>query len=77
MATDVTIPSDLWKEDTEAVITNWLVSDGAHVHKGMLIAEIMVEKSQFEVTAPADGVLTIEKQADAIVRKGDLIGRIT
>lgn len=76
MTTDVTIPTDLWEADTEAVITNWLVSDGAKVRKGMLIAEIMVEKSQFEVTAPADGVLTIEKQTDAIVRKGDLIGHI-
>lgn len=76
MATEVTIPTDLWEADTEAVITNWLVSDGARVHNGMLIAEIMVEKSQFEVTAPADGTLTIEKQADAVVRKGDVIGHI-
>ena len=44
---------------------------------GALIAEIMVEKSQFEVTAPADGVLKIDKQADDIVRKGDVIGQIT
>jgi len=76
MTTDVTIPTDLWEADAEAVITNWLVSDGAQVRKGMLIAEIMVEKSQFEVTAPAEGVLTIEKQTDTIVRKGDLIGHI-
>jgi len=70
------IPTDMWKEDTEAVITNWLVPDGGRVGKGMLIAEIMVEKSQFEVMAPAEGVLAIEKQTDAIVRKGDLIGHI-
>lgn len=78
MATEVKVPQDLWRDDSmEAVITNWLASDGASVHKGALIAEIMVEKSQFEITAPADGVLTIVKQVDDIVRKGDVIGEIT
>ena len=77
MVTDVKVPRDLWQDDgMEAVITNWLASDGSNVRKGALIAEIMVEKSQFEVTAPADGVLTITKQANDIVRKGDVIGTI-
>ena len=77
MATEVKVPQDLWEDDNmEAVITNWLASDGATVRKGALIAEIMVEKSQFEVAAPADGVLSITRQADDIVRKGDVIGRI-
>ncbi|MEX1663733.1 biotin/lipoyl-containing protein [Thioclava sp. 15-R06ZXC-3] len=77
MATEVKVPQDLWQDDSmEAVITNWLASDGAAVRKGVLIAEIMVEKSQFEVTAPADGILTITKQANDIVRKGDVIGKI-
>ena len=78
MVTDVQVPQDLWQDDEmEAVITNWLASDGANLRKGALIAEIMVEKSQFEITAPADGVLTITKQVDDIVRKGDVIGQIT
>lgn len=78
MATEVKVPQDLWRDDSmEAVITNWLAGDGASVRKGALIAEIMVEKSQFEITAPADGVLTIVKQVDDIVRKGDVIGKIT
>lgn len=78
MVTDVQVPQGLWQDDEmEAVITNWLASDGANLRKGALIAEIMVEKSQFEITAPADGVLTITKQVDDIVRKGDVIGQIT
>ncbi len=78
MATEVKIPQDLWEDDDmEAVITNWLASEGATVRKGALIAEIMVEKSQYEVTAPVDGVLKISRQADDIVRKGDVIGQIT
>ena len=77
MATEVKVPQDLWLDDSmEAVITNWLASDGATVRKGALLAEIMVEKSQFEVSAPVDGVLTITKQTDDIVHKGDVIGQI-
>ncbi|WP_111735617.1 biotin/lipoyl-containing protein [Roseovarius amoyensis] len=78
MATEVKIPQDLLEDDDmEAVITNWLASDGATVREGALIAEIMVEKSQYEVTAPVDGVLKISRQADDIVRKGDVIGLIS
>lgn len=77
MTTEVKVPDDLWQDDAmEAVITTWLASDGAQVKKGALIAEIMVEKSQFEVAAPVSGILTITKPADAIVRKGDVIGQI-
>ena len=34
MSTEVLIPNDLWEEDDEAVITSWLVSDGASVSEG-------------------------------------------
>jgi len=76
MATDVKIPEDLWEEDSEAVITNWLANDGATVSAGMLIAEIMTEKIQHEIEAPADGVLKISKEVDDIVKKGDVIGTV-
>jgi pyruvate/2-oxoglutarate dehydrogenase complex dihydrolipoamide acyltransferase (E2) component len=74
--TDIIIPIDLWAEDREAVITAWLARDGAEVRDGDLLAEIMVEKVQHEIRAPAAGRLTILRQADDIVRKGDAIGRI-
>ncbi len=73
----VTIPTDLWEEDTEAVITTWLVSDGAAVSEGQLIAEIMVEKVQHEVHAPASGTIKITQPAEAVVAKGGEIGTIT
>ncbi len=76
MAVDIIIPLDLWEEDTEAVITNWLAGDGATVKNGKPLVDIMVEKIQHEIRAPADGVLTISRQADDIVRKGDVIGTI-
>ncbi|MBU2581312.1 MAG: biotin/lipoyl-binding protein [Alphaproteobacteria bacterium] len=76
MAVAVTIPTNLWEEDSEAVITSWLISDGASVSKGQLIAEIMVEKVQHEVRAPAAGKISISQPAEAVVAKGAEIGSI-
>lgn len=76
MATDIVIADDLWEGDEQAVVTNWFASDGAVVTSDMLLAEIMVAKIQYEVRSPADGVLTILRQADDIVSKGDVVGRI-
>nr|WP_309402226.1 lipoyl domain-containing protein [Aminobacter niigataensis]WMD00166.1 lipoyl domain-containing protein [Aminobacter niigataensis] len=76
MAVDVTVPIDLWDGDEQAVITTWLASDGSTVAEDALIAEIMVEKIQHEIRAPAAGVLTLVKQADEVVSKGDVIARI-
>jgi len=76
VATDVVIPTDLWDEDSEAAITAWLVSDGAQVAKGQLVAESMVEKVQHEVLAPADGTIAIVRQADEVAAKGETIARI-
>lgn len=76
MTTNITIPTDLWDEDEETVITTWLVSDGATVEEGKLIAEIMTAKVQYEINAPASGTVTITEEADAIVPKGAVIGTI-
>ncbi|WP_171181499.1 biotin/lipoyl-containing protein [Ruegeria sp. HKCCD8929] len=76
MATDIVIPSDLWEEDEETVITGWLADDGASVEEGALIAEIMTAKVQYEIHAPASGTLKITEEADAVVAKGAVIGTI-
>ncbi|MEM8979933.1 MAG: lipoyl domain-containing protein [Pseudomonadota bacterium] len=77
MATDIIIPTDLWEEDEEAVITTWLVNDGATVEEGALIAEIMTAKVQYEINAPASGTVSITEEADAVVPKGAVIGSIS
>ena len=41
MSTPIVIADDLWEGDAEAVITAWLVSDGAEVAAGDLVAEVM------------------------------------
>ncbi|SNT73939.1 biotin/lipoyl-containing protein [Paracoccus seriniphilus] len=76
MATDIVIPSDLWEEDEECVITSWLVDDGASVAEGALIAEIMTAKVQYEILAPASGTVTITEGVDAVVAKGAVIGSV-
>jgi len=73
MAADIIIPSDLWEDDSEAVISNWFAGDGARIKAGTLIAEIMVAKVQYEIEAPTDGLLHISKRIDDVVRKGDVI----
>jgi pyruvate/2-oxoglutarate dehydrogenase complex dihydrolipoamide acyltransferase (E2) component len=59
MATNIVVPTDLWEEDEEAVVTNWLVSDGATIESDALVAEIMTAKVQHEIYAPASGTLRI------------------
>lgn len=76
MAADIVIPSDLWEEDEECVITSWLVDDGASVEEGALIAEIMTAKVQYEIHAPASGTVSIKEEADAVVAKGAVIGTV-
>jgi pyruvate/2-oxoglutarate dehydrogenase complex dihydrolipoamide acyltransferase (E2) component len=76
MTVSVTIPTDLWEEDSEAVITSWLVGDGGAVSEGQLIAEIMVEKVQHEIRSPANGTISIAKPAESVVSKGDEIASV-
>ena len=76
MTTDVIVPVDLWEEDSEAVITSWLASDGGDVTEGDVIAELMVEKIQYELVSPATGALKIIKDVDDVVEKEQLIATI-
>jgi len=74
--TDITVPADLWDTEEEGVILTWIYSSGASVEQGKVLAELMVEKAQLEITAPASGTLTILAPPDTVVRKGTVIGRI-
>ena len=73
---DIVIPPDLWDTDDEGVILTWIYADGAVVEKGKLITEMMVEKVQLELTAPATGRLRILAPPDTVVKKGQVVGRI-
>jgi len=75
---DVTVPPDLWdvKIVPEGVVSNWFYRDGAQVSAGANIAEVMAEKSTYDIAAPTDGVLRILVPKDASVMPGAVIGRI-
>ncbi|MFC7051013.1 lipoyl domain-containing protein [Emcibacter nanhaiensis] len=74
---EIKIDEDLWDEDTEGVITAWLFDDGDSVSAGDVVAEVMVEKIQHEVEAPAGGTLSIKVAAEEAVNKGDVIGELS
>lgn len=73
--TEVIVPADQWSEG-EAAISAWLYGDGETVRDGDVIAELMVEKSSFEIRAPASGRLAILAAAEDSVAKGQVIARI-
>ena len=74
---DIRIYDDILDDDAEAVITVWFVNSGEHIIKNALMVEIMAAKVQYEMVAPASGVLNIVSGVDAVVRKGDVIGSIS
>lgn len=74
--TDVTIPTGLWSADDEAAISAWLYADGDAVAEGAIIAEIMVEKSSYELIAAATGTLQILIAAEVPVHAGAVAARI-
>lgn len=73
---DIIISDDVLDDDAEAVITVWFVNAGEQIMKGALMVEIMAAKVQYEMLAPASGILNIVAGVDAVVRKGDIIGSI-
>lgn len=73
---DVTIPENLWPEGNSGVLTTWLYDDGATVTKGDLIAEVMSEKTQFEIEAPESGSLSIKVKVEQEISAGDVIATV-
>lgn len=75
---EVCVPEGVVNGDlSEAVISAWLYDDGAVVSKGAVIGQIMVEKVEFEIASPGDGILEIVREPeDGTVKTGDLIARI-
>jgi pyruvate/2-oxoglutarate dehydrogenase complex dihydrolipoamide acyltransferase (E2) component len=72
----VVIPADLWEGEAEGAVSAWLFADGDAVRAGDLIAEVMVEKTSFDVTAPAAGILRIRVPAEQPFKRGSIIAAI-
>ena len=73
---EVIVPRDLWEEDMQGVLLTWLFDEGDRVDAGDMLAEVMVDKAQFEIPAPCGGTLRIVKAVDDPVDKGDVIGEV-
>jgi pyruvate/2-oxoglutarate dehydrogenase complex dihydrolipoamide acyltransferase (E2) component len=57
----VRLPDEAWtgvETGTEALMERWLVSEGARVHQGQPIAEIVLVKTTMQIEAPSDGVVS-------------------
>jgi pyruvate/2-oxoglutarate dehydrogenase complex dihydrolipoamide acyltransferase (E2) component len=76
--TDIIVPKGLWDADKtpEGIVANWFYADGGDVSNGATVAEIMVEKSTFDIAAPNHGQLHIIVPKDGTIKPGTVIGRI-
>jgi pyruvate dehydrogenase E2 component (dihydrolipoamide acetyltransferase) len=61
---------------TEGDVVRWLVEDGQDVREGQLVVEIMTDKVNLDVEAPADGRLRILAEPGDTVDVGKAIGII-
>lgn len=73
----VTVP-DVWGDDKskEGVVVNWFFDTGAKVKEGDVVAEGMVEKVNFEIQAPASGVLRVLAPVNTPILPGAVLAEI-
>lgn len=76
MSVDIVIPKEAWGDSLDAVVVTWIYQNGATVAQGRPIAEVMVEKAQIEVVAPASGRLTILAGPETVIGRDQIVGRI-
>jgi pyruvate/2-oxoglutarate dehydrogenase complex dihydrolipoamide acyltransferase (E2) component len=78
--TDVILSDDAWVDvepGTEALVEEWLVAEGAKVSAGQPIASVVVVKTNHELLAPADGVISkILVAAEETFPKGAVLAQM-
>jgi len=74
-AVDIDVPT-MGESVAEGSMGKWLKASGEAVKKDELLVEIETDKVAVEVSAPADGVLTIAADEGATVTPGQKIGSI-
>ncbi|MDK2747183.1 MAG: 2-oxoglutarate dehydrogenase complex dihydrolipoyllysine-residue succinyltransferase [Brevundimonas sp.] len=75
-AIDITVPV-MGESVAEGSMGKWLKKSGDAVKKDELLVEIETDKVAVEVSAPADGVLTIAADEGATVTPGQKIGSVS
>jgi pyruvate/2-oxoglutarate dehydrogenase complex dihydrolipoamide acyltransferase (E2) component len=76
VSVDIVVPREMWGDSMEGVVVTWIYQNGASVVKGQPVAEIMVEKAQLELVAPAAGTLTILAVPETVIGRDQVVGRI-
>ncbi|GGI92016.1 hypothetical protein GCM10007978_31930 [Shewanella hanedai] len=78
MAQAIIVPVDLWEDDdAEGVITAWLIDDNSEVQSEQLVADVMVEKIQYEIHSPFTGKISITCHEEEVVTKGCTIAEVS
>ena len=76
MPVEIRVPP-LGESLVDAVVGQWLKSEGDSVSRGETIVELETDKVNLDVTAPEDGVLgKIEHGEGDVVTVGDLLGTV-
>ena len=76
MATEIILPKLGFSMD-EAILSEWLVSDGAEVKEGEPLFVLESDKSQQEIESPASGTVKISAQAGESYKVGAVLGEIS
>jgi pyruvate/2-oxoglutarate dehydrogenase complex dihydrolipoamide acyltransferase (E2) component len=73
---DIVVSKSFLREESDADLASWLVSNGASVQAGEPIAEIESSKVRLELVAPVAGQLQILVPAGEVIEADAVIGRI-
>ena len=75
MTTQIILPK-LGFSMNEAVLSEWLVADGAEVQEGQPLYAIESDKSTQDIEAPASGTLKIIAQTGETYEVGTILGEL-
>jgi pyruvate/2-oxoglutarate dehydrogenase complex dihydrolipoamide acyltransferase (E2) component len=75
---DVRVDQAFWASSIlpEGVVQQWFIADGSIAETGDKMAEIRIEDSLHEITAPVRGRLKIVAAVNNIVEPGSLLGTL-
>ena len=76
---EIRVDEALWASSMlpEGTVVRWLVADGANATAGKPIVEVRIEDALHEITAPANGRLTIAAAANNVVEPGSLLATLS
>lgn len=76
MITDIPMPT-LEAAGSDLTVAAWLKQPGDHIQAGDVVAEVLTDKVNIEITSPVTGVLeTIVAQEGQTVVAGDVLARV-